>query len=470
MPHITKLFDKILLHRLRDAIDDELCCAQNGFRPYRGTVHHAAAGNMMLELAAETGKPLHGCFVDFSKAFDSVKWSVIVEQLRYWGAPEEFVRMTMSVMCGHTVRVRTDGILSDEIPIGVGVLQGDTLAPYLFVMVLDSVLRKLPTQEGALIDKTQMPLTNRPQRSCTMRCVKTITALGFADDVMLLSNTVPGLQSIFHTFEEGARELGLMVNMGPGKTEMFSVNDKPGRVCTSDGRVVPVVDSYKYLGINIFSYEKDFARRKKIAWGAVAKYKGTWKSNAPWDTKRALFSALVEPLLSYGLVAWPMTIARERQLDGLYSRMLRAALGLPPAFLSREYAPTERIYGPLPFFSEQMARRRVGFFGHALREHERGVIHPVIDILKYQSWKRRNTEWKGGGRRTVQRTLMLDCGVTSIDELLEVLRDRDECRATAVEAARETRLRRITDILTRRPPQYEYPEPMGKARKEGKNQ
>eukprot|EP00760_Papus_ankaliazontas_P036861 PhM_4_TR8398/c3_g1_i3/m.62670 len=66
MPHITKLFDKLLLHRIRDAIDESLECTQNGFRPGRGTAQHAAAFRLLVERAQATKAPMHGCFPSFS--------------------------------------------------------------------------------------------------------------------------------------------------------------------------------------------------------------------------------------------------------------------------------------------------------------------------------------------------------------------------------------------------------------------
>eukprot|EP00760_Papus_ankaliazontas_P027515 PhM_4_TR3375/c0_g1_i1/m.90649 len=79
MQHITKLFDAMLLQRARQALDHLLHPAQNGFRPGRSTAHHIAALLMLEDLATTHRFPLHGCFVDFSKAFDSVTWDAIYE-------------------------------------------------------------------------------------------------------------------------------------------------------------------------------------------------------------------------------------------------------------------------------------------------------------------------------------------------------------------------------------------------------
>lgn len=459
MPHITKLFDKLLLHRVRKAVDDHLNPAQNGFRQARGTVHHVAAAISILEMVETTKKDLHGCFVDFSKAFDSVKWSTIAEQLRYWNAPDDFLHMVFSVMVGHVIRVRTDGLLSADIPVGVGVLQGDTLAPYLFILVMDSILRALDDDDGVFVTNKGLPTKRQKAMGKTSGG---IPALGFADDVLLVSHQSEGLQRLLTTFESQANRTGLKLNMGKGKTERFVI--KKGKLVIGDkdvittlsGAEVPAVTDYKYLGINILDYEKDFKRRKGMAWAAVSRFKGTWKSNAPWDVKRALFSALVEPLLTYGIIAWPMTAKRSRELDGLHARLLRTALGLPPAAVSRSYAPTEHIYGNLPFLSEQIAQRRITFFGHAAREHTRGKVHRCVQALLHTRGK--DDEWNGGGRVTMQRQLMRDFEVDHVSTLAVTLEDRQDVRETAVEAAGKARAAKIRDILKRRPPGYVYPD------------
>ena len=63
-----------------------------------------------------------------------------------------------------------------------GVLQGDTLAPYLFIICLDYVLR-------TSIDKIRengFELTKKRRRRYT---AKTITDTDYADDIAILANT-----------------------------------------------------------------------------------------------------------------------------------------------------------------------------------------------------------------------------------------------------------------------------------------
>jgi hypothetical protein len=205
MPHITKLFDRMLLNRLRPVINPHLLPSQNGFRPDRGTAHHIIAFTQLLDLARTRKYPLHGMFVDFSKAFDSVRWSSILQELAYWRVPARLIDAAFSVIRGHALRVRCDGALSDPIAAEVGVLQGDTLAPFLFVVVLDAVLRKLPSDEGVLLSDRACKATKRTAALAERKGVreKRLHILAYADDCTLFSHTSEGLPSIHSIRKRG---------------------------------------------------------------------------------------------------------------------------------------------------------------------------------------------------------------------------------------------------------------------------
>jgi len=433
MPHLTKLFDTLLLRRVRDAIDPHLHPAQNGFRPERGTWHHIAALGMLRDLAHSYHFPLHGCFLDIHKAFDSVAWSAIYAELTYWHAPPHVIRAIFSIMHGHRVIIRTREGLADPIEVCAGVLQGDTLAPYLFVLVMDRILRELPHSHGVLLSAPAPKLTRRQHTLYGDQAwqERRMAALAYADDVVLISNSAEGLQHLLRSFETTAAEVGLHLNLGPGKTERFSINTPPEIVCTADGTPIRNVASYRYLGVDILSWSEEFSRRTRLAWSALTSLRPIWTSPAPRETKRRLFRALVDPVLTYGLHLWPLTRLQLRAVDGAYGRMLRYALGLPPAFLSRDEVPSYELYADLPFLSTQLAVRRLTFFGHLARAHVSGrALHPCIELLLTDAdalFKRRRP------RITLQRCVLRDCEAIDVEHLRELLLDRTKCRKAAAE-------------------------------------
>lgn len=97
-----------------------------------------------------------------------------------------------------------------------GVLQGDTLAPFLFITVLDFTLRRAIDGREAEIGFTITPRQSRPHPAVTE------TDLGFADDIALLSDTVEQAQKLLLQVESDCWKVGLCLNAR--KTEVVCIN------------------------------------------------------------------------------------------------------------------------------------------------------------------------------------------------------------------------------------------------------
>lgn len=416
MPTITKLFHRILLNRLQPILDPHLVDTQNGFRAERGCTEHIMSLAMLCDLARKhTNFPLYAVFVDFSKAFDSVHWQVIEQVLRSWGVPDVLVCSIMRVMRGHTVRVRCDGVVSaDEIDVCLGVLQGDTLAPFLFVVCLDAVLKCLRPKKGLSFGPTDLE-TDRHAA---------LTTLGFADDLSLLSSSIQGLQHNFTVLERCALSIGLRLNLGAGKTERFNLADTvdPTPLLTSKGEIIPIVKHYKYLGVFATDQYHDWSVRQGKCWAALKSLKGVWESNISAEIKRALFYALIEPICTYGITAWPLTRKFEDVIDGCVGRMLRYALGLAPAYASRHDWPTEKLYDSHPFMSTLVRTRRLSLFAHCYRAtYSKRVYHPFVDLLFWDLTDSHLKKHSGGQRITLQQSIFKDLNISFPEQLHNIL-------------------------------------------------
>jgi hypothetical protein len=240
--------------------------------------------------------------------------------------------------------------------------------------------------------------------------------------------SLDGLQKMFSHVERAAAATGLLLNHGRGKTEFFTSNPGPNQTLTTNtGNYVPVARHYKYLGVNTLDMEADLQSRKCKAWGALKSFSSIWRSTASLDTKRSLFYSLVEPIFTYAIWVWPLTLTVLNRLNSQFSRMLRYALGLPPAFISRETHHTEDIYDKKPFLSTMILGRRFSFLAHFWRDHnEFRNFHPGLEALKWvppKSYKRRS----GGQALTLQKAVMRDAGVETISDLLFLFDDRALC-------------------------------------------
>ena len=88
--------------------------------------------------------------------------------------------------------------------IGAGVLQGDTFAPYLFIICLDYVSR------------THLLTKERSRRYSA----HSIVDVDHADDIALLVNTSAQAETLLHSLERAAAGVGLHVNAE--KTDLHS--------------------------------------------------------------------------------------------------------------------------------------------------------------------------------------------------------------------------------------------------------
>ena len=106
----------------------------------------------------------------------------------------------MSMHSGTAAQVVTADGCSADFEVEAGVLQGDTLAPYLFVVVVDYVLRAAITDDGVGF-MIQILLSRRHP-------AKYVTDLDFADDIALLSGTMANAQTLLTAVEENAAAVG----------------------------------------------------------------------------------------------------------------------------------------------------------------------------------------------------------------------------------------------------------------------
>ena len=80
-------------------------------------------------------------FINFTKAFDSIPRGKMKQILLTYGLPKETVAAIMMLYRNTKVKVCSLDGDTDYFDIVAGVLQGDTLALYLFIICLDYMLR-----------------------------------------------------------------------------------------------------------------------------------------------------------------------------------------------------------------------------------------------------------------------------------------------------------------------------------------
>ena len=80
---------------------------------------------------------LEAVFIDFKKVSDSVDREMMWKILRNYIIPKKIVNAIAEIYSSSNSRVRLGEKFSEAFHITTSVLQGDTPAPFLFIIVLD---------------------------------------------------------------------------------------------------------------------------------------------------------------------------------------------------------------------------------------------------------------------------------------------------------------------------------------------
>jgi hypothetical protein len=137
-----KILSNILLSRLtpyaKDIMGDHLC----GFRRNRSSTDHIFSIRQILEINWEYNEAVHQLFVDFKKAYDSVRRKILYNILIEFGIPLKLVRLIKMCLSETYSRVRVGKHLSDTFPVKNGLKQEDALSPLLFNFALEYAIRR----------------------------------------------------------------------------------------------------------------------------------------------------------------------------------------------------------------------------------------------------------------------------------------------------------------------------------------
>ena len=140
--------------------------------------------------------------IDFKEAFDSVHMETLMKILRAYGIPNKIVDLIEKLYTDTKDQVLTPQELFD---IMAGVLQGDTLAPYLFIKIVYYCMK------FTLENHPDVGFTLEPARSNCHKAIK-LADIEFADDIALQANTAIGTQTLLQTVEKIAASVGLKMN------------------------------------------------------------------------------------------------------------------------------------------------------------------------------------------------------------------------------------------------------------------
>lgn len=136
---IYKIVSKLIANRLKVVLPKTIGGEQCAFILSRSMMDSIVVGNELIHDARVKKKQLMVFKADFEKAYDSVNWDFLVYMMRRMNFNERWVIWIEGCLRSARVSVLVNGSPSEEFGMGRGLRQGDSLAPFLFLIVAEGL-------------------------------------------------------------------------------------------------------------------------------------------------------------------------------------------------------------------------------------------------------------------------------------------------------------------------------------------
>ena len=190
----------------------------------------------LIDLSKIKKQKLYVCFLDLSKAFDSVWHNGLLYKLLKTGIGKKLYCAIKNMQKGITCCVKSRNGLTPPFSSVRGVRQGDVLSPLLFNLFVDDISRSLDKKDGVDIGD------------------KALNCLMYADDIALVSYSREGLQNSMNRIYDYFKTWELELNVDKSAFVIFGSEGKTASECVVYGNCqIKKVKEYCYLGINFTS-------------------------------------------------------------------------------------------------------------------------------------------------------------------------------------------------------------------------
>ena len=296
LSHIYKLFISIIAARVKNDLYTSFPPSQAAYQPGRGTIEQIIALEQIIEKSIEFNNPVYIVFIDFTKAFDSIKLPSLWRLLEKTSINKRYIKLLQSTYSDSNAAIKTDIGISRFVNILKGVKQGDILSALLFCIIVASIILKTEEECNTGFSIGGQLLSN----------------LSYADDIAAINNNHVKLQLFIDSLAKHAAEVGLFINIAKTKCMTTAKSNKILNL-TIYNKQIKQVNDFIYLGHKLSSTNNGAAavqHRIGLGWASFSKYKLLLTSpRIPYHIKNKIYNTYILPVVLYGLecVNWTKT-------------------------------------------------------------------------------------------------------------------------------------------------------------------
>ena len=139
--HLIKIFEKILRAHIVKHMNEHNLFNENqhGFRSGRSCLSQLLEQFDVILDILDKGANADVVYLDFSKAFDKVNHSIVLQKIQRLGIGGSIHQWLKSFLLNRFQSVSVDGILSDPQQVLSGVPQGSVLGPLIFLILIGDI-------------------------------------------------------------------------------------------------------------------------------------------------------------------------------------------------------------------------------------------------------------------------------------------------------------------------------------------
>ena len=375
---LTDISYKLFMSLIKDEIEahlrinNEMKETQAGFTEGGRGEDNLFLLQYCIEESYRRKTPLVVVSVDFSKAYDSIKREKIIEVMKQYKIHPQVIEAIAEVYKEDKTIIEI-GNMKKEMKVSSGIRQGCTGSTTIFKLITYRIIKELEKKGQGFMNE-----------------FVEILALFFADDGLLVADTIESAKRNIRILKEVGRACGLEINAAKSNVVIFNAEEKPEYI-----EEIEVKEVFVYLGVEIISDRNIFRKHiskmiEKAQRLANVTYSVIGKCCNKVLIGKTFWKSVALPSILYATNVMNIDEKDIERLQVIENGVYRKILGAP------KYAPNCTLRGEIgaSLMKSRVIEGRLQYI-RSIWDRENGLLKLVLEdqFDRPGKWMKKTMDW-----------------------------------------------------------------------------